>query len=114
MSRTSTTSTSDRPAGPGADLRPGLRRPRHSLIDKMTQRICFQLHVRPDLLEEYRERHQHVWPDMLDALRAAGWRNYSLFLADDGTLTGYVECDDFPAALAAMAATDVNTRWQAD
>ena len=80
----------------------------------MTQRTCFQLHVRPDLLDEYRERHQHVWPDMLGALRAAGWRNYSLFLADDGTLTGYVECDDFAAAQAAMASSDVNARWQAD
>jgi L-rhamnose mutarotase len=27
---------------------------------------------------------------------------------------GYVECDDLAAAQAAMAATDVNTRWQAE
>ena len=42
----------------------------------------------------------------------AGWRNYSLFLADDGTLIGYLECEDFAAAQAAMAATEVNARWQ--
>ena len=80
----------------------------------MTQRTCFQLHVRPDLLEEYTERHRHVWPEMLRALREAGWRNYSLFLASDGTLTGYVECDDFEAAQATMAGTDINRRWQAE
>ena len=51
---------------------------------------------------------------MLDALRAAGWSNYSLFLRDDGLLIGYVETEDFAAATAAMEATDVNTRWQAD
>jgi L-rhamnose mutarotase len=28
---------------------------------------------------------------MLDALRAAGWTNYSLFLTDDGLVVGYLE-----------------------
>ncbi len=51
---------------------------------------------------------------MLDALRATGWRNYSLFLGEDGTLVGYLECEDFAAAQAAMAATEVNARWQAE
>jgi L-rhamnose mutarotase len=49
---------------------------------------------------------------MREALQQAGWQNYSLFLADDGTLIGYLECEDFAAAQAAMAATEVNTRWQ--
>jgi L-rhamnose mutarotase len=75
-------------------------------------RYCFQLQVRPDRLDEYRERHRAVWPDMLAALSAAGWRNYSLFLGDDGLLVGYLECEDFAAAQAAMAATAVNDRWQ--
>ncbi len=78
------------------------------------QRICFQLQVRPDRIDEYRERHAAVWPEMLDALSAAGWRNYSLFLAGSGMLIGYVETDDFEAALAAMERTDVNARWQAE
>jgi L-rhamnose mutarotase len=77
------------------------------------ERVCFALQVRADRLDEYKRRHQHVWPEMLDALRDAGWRNYSLFLRDDGLLVGYVETDDFDAAQRAMAATDVNERWQA-
>ena len=67
-------------------------------------RVCFQLQVRPDRIAEYRERHAAVWPEMLDALRATGWRNYSLFLTDGGMLIGYVECDDFEAARRAMEA----------
>jgi len=80
----------------------------------MTQRICFRLNVRPETRDEYVRRHGEVWPEMLDALRGSGWRNYSLFLCDDGTLIGYLECDDFAAAQAAMAATAVNARWQAE
>ncbi len=77
-------------------------------------RYCFLLQVRPDRLAEYRERHRAVWPEMLAALRDTGWRNYSLHVRDDGLLVGYVECDDLAAAQAAMAATDVNGRWQAE
>jgi len=77
-------------------------------------RVCFQLQVRPERTAEYRERHAAVWPEMRAALAAAGWRNYSLFLADSGMLIGYVECDDFEASRRAMEATEVNARWQAE
>ena len=51
---------------------------------------------------------------MRSALRDAGWHNYSLFLQPDGTLIGYVETEDFGAAQAAMALTQVNQRWQSE
>ena len=77
-------------------------------------RYCFLLRVRPERKDEYRRRHAAVWPEMLAALADTGWRNYSLFLHDDGLLVGYVEADDLRASLQAMAATEVNARWQAD
>jgi L-rhamnose mutarotase len=80
----------------------------------VSERICCQLSVRPDRLEEYKARHREVWPEMLDALRATGWRNYSLFLRGDGLLIGYLECEDFAAAQRAMEETGVNARWQAE
>ena len=78
------------------------------------QRMGFLLKVRPERLDEYRRRHRAVWPEMLAALGEAGWRNYSLFLRDDGLLFGYFETEDVESALAGIASRDVNTRWQAD
>jgi L-rhamnose mutarotase len=77
-------------------------------------RYCFCLQVRPERMDEYVERHRAVWSDMLTALRDTGWRNYSLFLRDDGLLVGYVEADSLQAAQAAMAGTEVNARWQSE
>ncbi|WP_020660477.1 L-rhamnose mutarotase [Amycolatopsis benzoatilytica] len=77
-------------------------------------RYCFCLQVKPDRLEEYAERHRAVWPEMRAALAECGWRNYSLFLREDGLLIGYVEADDLAAAQAAMERTEVNARWQAE
>ncbi|MBT8161757.1 L-rhamnose mutarotase [Arthrobacter sp. GN70] len=78
------------------------------------RRICFQQRIHPDRIEEYKRRHAAVWPEMLEALEATGWHNYSLFLAPDGLLIGYVETDSLTAAADRMAAHEVNTRWQAE
>jgi L-rhamnose mutarotase len=51
---------------------------------------------------------------MRDALHAAGCRNYSLFLRDDGTVVGYLECDDFDACVARTQEHPVNARWQSE
>ena len=77
-------------------------------------RVCFLLKVRTEKLDEYRRRHDEVWPEMLDALRATGWHNYSLFLRPDGLLVGYLETPDFEQARARMQSHPVNARWQAE
>jgi L-rhamnose mutarotase len=77
-------------------------------------RYCFLLRVRPELLEEYIQRHAAVWPDMLRALKQAGWERYSLFARPDGLIVGYLEAEDLDAARRAIAATETNTRWQRD
>ncbi len=76
------------------------------------QRICFILRVKPERLEEYKERHRSVWPEMKKALQETGWKNYSLFLRPDGVLVGYLETDNFERARADMARQNVNSRWQ--
>jgi L-rhamnose mutarotase len=78
------------------------------------QRVGFVLKVKAECLDEYKKRHQQVWPEMLDALRETGWHNYSLFLREDGLLFGYLETPDFQKALDGMAEKEVNVRWQAE
>lgn len=78
------------------------------------KREAFMLRVKRDKLAEYEQRHKAVWADMLDALRKAGWHNYSIFLnTQEGILFGYVEVDDsLAAAIDRMALEEVNKRWQ--
>jgi len=78
------------------------------------KRVGFQFKVRQDRLDEYKTLHQDVWPEMLDALRDAGWHNYTLFMRADGLIFGYFETEEsLQVAQEKMAATEVNTRWQA-
>ncbi len=77
----------------------------------MTQRTAFVLHVKPEKVDEYVEAHRNVWPEMLDALRAAGIRNYTIY-RNGNEMFGYFEADDLEAAARHMAAQEVNARWQ--
>jgi L-rhamnose mutarotase len=77
----------------------------------MTQRTAFVLHVRPDKIDEYVRTHREVWPEMLDALRAAGIRNYTIFRNGD-QMFGYFEADDLAAAARHLARQSVSARWQ--
>ena len=80
----------------------------------MTERACFLLHLKPELVPEYLQVHEQVWPEVLEALTRTGWRNYSLFLrAEDGLVVGYCETDDFEATTAAMDREEVSARWEA-
>jgi len=55
----------------------------------------------------------NVWPEMLDALREAGWHNYTLFLRNDGLIFGYFETEESLAtAQGKMTTREVNKRWQ--
>ena len=79
------------------------------------KRVGFLLKVKADKIEEYKERHENVWPEMKEALRRNGWHNYTLFIRDDGLLFGYFEAEEsFAAALEGMDNEDVNARWQAE
>lgn len=77
------------------------------------QRIGLKISVRPERLDEYKKLHNPIPPDLAQALREAGIRNYTLWL-DESTCTefGYLECDDWARACAYLATNDAHARWQ--
>lgn len=59
--------------------------------------------MKPERIAEQRERHAAVWPELLRALEATGWHNYSRFLRDDGMLIGNVRRRAPPDSWAAAS-----------
>ena len=79
------------------------------------ERAGFLLKVRKDSLADYKEKHADIWPELLEALRRHGWRNYSLFLDKNGQLFSYVEAaESLEKSLEGMSTEEVNLQWQAD
>jgi len=77
----------------------------------MTQRVGFVLRVKANKVDEYVRAHRDVWPEMLEALKTAGIRNYTIFRAGN-QMFGYFETDDLEQAEAYLAAQEVSAGWQ--
>jgi L-rhamnose mutarotase len=70
------------------------------------------LRLKPEAIEEYKEYHVNVWPEVLDTIRKCNIRNYSIYLKD-GYLFAYYEYhgDDHAADMAKMAADPKTQEW---
>jgi L-rhamnose mutarotase len=68
--------------------------------------------IQPQKIEEYKELHAAVWPDVLKMIRACNIRNYSIYLKDN-FLFSYFEYvgEDFDADMAKMAADPTTQKW---
>ena len=75
------------------------------------QRIAFTMHIKTGSEEEYRRRHQQVWPELLADLKQAGCSRYSIYL-QGLDLFAYMEVEDFQRFLSTMAASRVSERWE--
>jgi L-rhamnose mutarotase len=71
----------------------------------------FVMQLRPGHVDEYRRRHQPIWPELQEVLREHGVHNYSIFLHPQTLqLFGYAEIES-DERWAAIAATPVCRRW---
>jgi L-rhamnose mutarotase len=75
-------------------------------------RVAWTARLRPDKVEAYVEAHAKVWPEVLDAIRAAGIRDYSIWLWGDRVFAQY-ETDDHEASLRIESAAEATQRWRA-
>ena len=74
-------------------------------------RIAFRMRVHPGQAEEYRRRHDPIWPELEAVLLDHGVRTYSIFLDPDTLdLFAYAEVDSLER-WEAVAETDVCRRW---
>ena len=55
------------------------------------EHVAWKGHIKPGYKQEYIRRHNEIWPEMVDALKAAGVCNYTIFDCGD-ELFGYYEC----------------------
>ncbi len=74
------------------------------------QRLALTLQVKPEKKAAYLKAHQRVWPELIDAARAAGLRNHSVFIQGN-TLFLYVEAKDIHHSLSVFMQTEVKGRW---
>jgi L-rhamnose mutarotase len=46
-------------------------------------RVAFKMKLFPGLKDEYRKRHDELWPELKELLKSAGVEDYSIFLDEE-------------------------------
>lgn len=77
----------------------------------MAERIAFRMVLNPGQAEEYRRRHDEIWPEMVNALRDAGISDYTIWLDPETNhlFATLVRADDHK--MDQLPAKEVNRRW---
>ncbi|SHH42811.1 L-rhamnose mutarotase [Clostridium grantii] len=74
------------------------------------ERIAFKLKLKNGMEEEYKKRHDEIWPEMTEILNDAGIHNYSIWLLGND-LFGYYETEDIEYAVKIQKESDVVLKW---
>ena len=77
------------------------------------ERVGFAMRLNHGAAEEYRLRHDAIWPRLADLLRSSGISNYSIFLDErTHTLFAYLERED-SHAMDALPEHAIMREWWA-
>jgi L-rhamnose mutarotase len=76
-------------------------------------RIAFKMKLLPGYEDEYKKRHDEIWPELLALLKQAGISEYSIFL-DEKTndLFGFLKAKN-SAALDSLPSHAIMQKWWA-
>ncbi|MBM3446012.1 MAG: L-rhamnose mutarotase [Bacteroidetes bacterium] len=75
------------------------------------KRLAFRMKVFPGMEEEYKRRHDAIWPELSELLKTTGISSYSIFLdKGDGSLFGVLNVED-EMKMEALPQHPVMKKW---
>jgi len=74
-------------------------------------RIAFKMKIKPGLRDEYKKRHDEIWPELKELLKRSGISEYSIFLdKPTGDLFAVLDVTD-TQKLDNLRQEEVMQRW---
>ena len=75
------------------------------------ERFCYAFQIAPGMEAEYDRRHNEIWPSLVQAIKNAGFSNYSLFRRGREVIA-YAECaPSIQSALNRLELEEVSQHW---
>ncbi|WP_242167508.1 MULTISPECIES: L-rhamnose mutarotase [unclassified Pseudomonas] len=75
------------------------------------QTRAFRMHLNPGQADEYRRRHDEIWPELADALLNAGVVDYKIFLDEPANTLFAVLTHEDVHGLDELPGTPLMQRW---
>ncbi len=76
------------------------------------KRFAFKMYLKPGCEEEYRSRHEAIWPQLVEQIKKAGVGNYSIYWdKETNALYSYQECEGEVTSQDNTQVDAVTQRW---
>lgn len=72
---------------------------------------AFRMQLHPGMAEEYRRRHDEIWPELVELLREAGVSDYTIHLDAETSVLFARLCRPADHGMAALPDHPVMKRW---
>lgn len=79
----------------------------------MSERYVFRMRLNDGMADEYKRRHDAIWPELVDLLHAAGVSDYSIHLDDETGLLIGVLIRETDHSMDALPDHPVMQKWWA-
>jgi L-rhamnose mutarotase len=77
----------------------------------MQQRIAFKMNLTVGCADEYRKRHNEIWPELAALLKKSGVADYSIFLDEQTNILFAVLKVEDPAILNLLSQEKIMQKW---
>lgn len=75
------------------------------------QQIAFKMKLRPGYKEEYKGRHDAIWPELKTLLKEAGISDYSIYLDNETNTLFAVQSNSGKHSSQDLAGNEIIKRW---
>jgi len=76
-------------------------------------KIAFRMRLKPGCKEEYRRRHQAIWPELRELLKDNGVSDYTIFLDEETNLLFAVQQQSGDQSSQDLGTLPIVQRWWA-
>ena len=77
------------------------------------EKFAFKMKLHSSKLEEYRRRHDEIWPELVEALHEAKIRDYSIYYDDETRILFATMWRSKDHGLEALAKSELMRKWWA-
>lgn len=79
----------------------------------MNQIVAFKMKLKPGLKDEYKRRHDMIWPELSKLLKEAGISNYSIFLDEETNILFAVQSISGSSNSQDLSKNEIVKKWWA-
>jgi len=76
-------------------------------------KLAFKMKLKPGFKEEYKKRHDELWPELKGLLKQSGISDYTIFLDEETNTLFAVQRQDGAQSSQDLGSTEIVKKWWA-